>query len=366
MDILAKYQNELLAAVAIIILLFIYFLIKKGKTQKKELPSFEETPKEKEENKQEENKYKEKQEADQQIDEDQKQEVLLDGKEEGDFGIEEESVESSTTESTGKFTKREVPPHGKINKDDFKEFSGQRILLAEDNIINQKVITGLLAQSGIEVVIANDGVEALEILEKDDNFILILMDAHMPRMDGFEATKAIRKNPQYDHIVVIALSGDTAADDVRKMKEAGMSEHLEKPLKMDPLYDVLYAYGHNQKERSAPQELTHLNIEEGLEISGYDEEFYNEILHEFLNSYENSASQLVSHIKKGALENADQLLLDIIGVSANIGAQELKSTASKLKSALKENNKEEASKLFITFQKNLSALIQEIKSYLVK
>jgi len=188
----------------------------------------------------------------------------------------------------------------------------------------------------------------------------------MPRMDGFEATKAIRKNPQYDHIVVIALSGDTAADDVRKMKEAGMSEHLEKPLKMDPLYDVLYAYGHNQKERSAPQELTHLNIEEGLEISGYDEEFYNEILHEFLNSYENSASQLVSHIKKGALENADQLLLDIIGVSANIGAQELKSTASKLKSALKENNKEEASKLFITFQKNLSALIQEIKSYLVK
>ncbi len=130
-------------------------------------------------------------------------------------------------------------------------------MLVEDNIINQKVILGLWARSGIDVVVANDGVEALEILEKDNNFILILMDAHMPRMDGFEATRKIRKNPALNHIAVVALSGDTTADSIKKMTESGMNEHLEKPLRMDALYDIIYAYTPDKNRNSS---LKHTDI----------------------------------------------------------------------------------------------------------
>jgi len=96
-----------------------------------------------------------------------------------------------------------------ITKDNFKEFEGLRLLIAEDNLINQKVIVGLLKDSGINIKIANDGQECLDILAEDPNYPIILMDAHMPRIDGLEATRQIRANPAYDHITVMALSGDT-------------------------------------------------------------------------------------------------------------------------------------------------------------
>ena len=129
-----------------------------------------------------------------------------------------------------------------INKGNFKEFAGLRLLIAEDNLINQKVIVGLLKESGINIKIANDGQECLDILQEDPNYQIILMDAHMPRVDGLEATRQIRANPAYNHITVMALSGDTGVDDIRKMRDAGMEEQLEKPLKIAALYQALYCY----------------------------------------------------------------------------------------------------------------------------
>lgn len=173
--------------------------------------------------------------------------------------------------------KRSVPPHEKITKQNFSEFAGERILVAEDNLINQKVLLGLLAGSGIELVLANDGQEALDILENDTNFLMILMDAHMPRVDGFEATRIIRANPQYDHILVVALSGDTASDDIHKMKSAGMSEHLEKPLRMEALYKIFYAYTGNSAKKVNVTEFKitkNLDTKIGLETCGDDEGFY--------------------------------------------------------------------------------------------
>jgi CheY-like chemotaxis protein len=365
MDLIDAYQNELLAFVAILIVIFIYVVVKRKATDKaaqessEEITSTETTVTIKEVvAKQEKAPIQEK--------EDEIEDVtatLLEGNEEGDFGIVEEKIKKETKQEPKVIKKREVPPHAKITKDDFKEFSGQRILLAEDNIINQKVILGLLAESGIEVTVANDGVEALEILKDDDNFTLILMDAHMPRMDGFEATRKIRQNPAYNHIVVVALSGDTAADDIRKMSEAGMSEHLEKPLKMDALYDVLYAYTPDENSDN-DFNYTELDIEEGLEISGNDDTFYHEILSEFVESYENAHEIIESLIKHNNTENADKLLLDIIGVSANIGAQKLTTTSRDLKTSLNSDDNEK-SRLLFKFKEDLENLVKEIQNYLL-
>ena len=225
-----------------------------------------------------------------------------------------------------------------------------------------------MADSGIEVVIANDGLEVLNILKQDSNFLLILMDAHMPNMDGFEATQEIRKNPDYDHILIVALSGDTAADDIKKMHSAGMSEHLEKPLKIDSLYDIIYAYsGGESAKNTATEEFpvaTSLNIKEGLEVCGGDDAFYNEILQEFEQSYKNAPQKLKQLLETQEFQAADQLLLDILGVSANIGANQLKEDTANLKNSLKEKDTAKLSKYFTDFTQEMSHLLEDIHSYL--
>ena len=371
MDLLVVYQNELLALVAILVIIFIYIIMKRKiaidtpvkKTQENLQTEAAETTSKVEEEKT--TKEPEVLSTEQENAPEENTLTQLDGKEEGDFGIVEEETKPLKKEAVQKktITKREVPSHAKIVKDDFKDFSGQRILLAEDNIINQKVIQGLLADSGIEITVANDGVEALEILEKDNNFVMVLMDAHMPRIDGFEATRKIRENPNYDHIVVVALSGDTAADDIRKMNEAGMTEHLEKPLKMDALYDVLYAYTPDENANDSNSNYSEIDIEEGLEISGRDNDFYHEILNEFIKSYEDAHEVIDALVKHNNIQNADKLLLDIIGVSANIGAQKLNKTAIHLKTSLASDDNEK-SRLLFEFKEKLENLVKEIKKYL--
>ena len=363
MDLIVAYQDELLAFLAILIVIFIYIIIKRTKatsTSQREKEAFLAEVTQMTDNVQESLEK----ESESETEEPESASItLLDGKEEGNFGIEEQKPETTNPIEKKAIKKRAVPSHAKITKDDFKEFSGLRILLAEDNIINQKVILGLLAESGIEIIIANDGVEALEILEKDDNFTVILMDAHMPRIDGFEATRKIRANPDYDHIVVVALSGDTAVDDIRKMSEAGMSEHLEKPLKMDALYDIFYAYSQEKTLDQTPLSFHELNVDKGMEISGDDSIFYHEILNEFIDSYGDAHTVIDRLIKHHNIQDADRLLLDIIGVSANIGADKLTKTAGSLKNSLNSNDNEK-SRLLFQFKEDLENLIKEIKNYL--
>lgn len=279
--------------------------------------------------------------------------------------IAEEKPQAAANRRKSDYTipKRSVPPLGKITKENFSEFAGERILVAEDNPINQKVILGLLAGCGIEIVLANDGQEALEILERDSNFLMILMDAHMPRVDGFEATRIIRSNPQYDHILVVALSGDVGADDIQKMESAGMAEQLAKPLRIESLYKIFYAYSTKQIQHHAAVNNI-LDSEEGVQICGGDEKFYREILAEFVNDYGDSANRLGDFLRAHDIHGADALLLDIIGVTANIGAHSLGDTASHLKHALNDAQEKSYFSLYDRYKLQLDRLLHEIRAYL--
>ena len=298
---------------------------------------------------------------------------VLRGDEEGSFGHIDHNPfeeEQEKKEPSTKFRiKGEVPAHGKISKENFKEFAGVKILVAEDNLINQKVINGLLSDSGIEITMADDGQIALEILEKNSDYNIILMDAHMPRVDGFEATRTIRANPDYEHIVVVALSGDTAADDIKKMTDSGMQEHLEKPLRMDALYDVLYAYtkADTSSQNSDYIEIVmtkELNGDKGLAICGGDDSFYKDILAEFKENYINSSKKLSELLEAGDINSADAMLLDIIGVTANIGADNIKDIALDLKEAIKDTQEKSYTIPLEEYDKHLSALIRDIKDYI--
>ncbi|MEA1983757.1 MAG: response regulator [Campylobacterota bacterium] len=362
-----EYLYEIIASIAVLVLITIYILIKFNPSNSKKEITMEEVPTHTLDEKPEET-----QEESTPITNVMEDEYDQDfsGSEEGDFG-EPEPIENTQEERESIIHKRDVPSHDKITKQNFSEFSGERLLVAEDNLINQKVISGLLAGSGIEVVLADDGQIALDILEKDSDFLMVLMDAHMPRVDGFEATRAIRANPKYDHILVVALSGDTASDDIAKMKDAGMAEQLEKPLRMEALYDILYAYTGNEKiQESSDEELIEvvmtreLNGDKGLEICGGDEGFYREILQEFINDYSDSSQKLQNFIQSAKMQEADKLLLDIIGVTSNIGADKLHNVASNIKSALSNSKKESYSILLDQYDKDLETLIEDINNYL--
>ncbi|OHE06820.1 MAG: hypothetical protein A3G74_05460 [Sulfurimonas sp. RIFCSPLOWO2_12_FULL_34_6] len=128
-------------------------------------------------------------------------------------------------------------------KDSIKALGKHKIFIAEDNIINQKVMSGLLKDTEIEIEFANDGLEVLKLLQNTHDFPrLILMDINMPNLDGYMTTQSIRRNKQYDNIAIVGLSGNTDAKEIEQAKELGMQDYLIKPIDVKELYKILIKY----------------------------------------------------------------------------------------------------------------------------
>ena len=112
-----------------------------------------------------------------------------------------------------------------------------KVLLAEDNNINRKVLTKMLNKCDVSFEIAKNGKEAVELFKKDD-FQLIFMDMQMPEMDGLEATVLIRKEQSW-HIPIIALTANAMAEDKQNCKKAGMDGFLTKPIQLKTIQDTI-------------------------------------------------------------------------------------------------------------------------------
>ncbi len=358
-NLLEHYFNELIAILSILIVSIIYLSIKKKQHATNDFTDY--ASKKRTEVEEEADTQLDSYESLQQVNTAQEEDIYrLKSEEAISFDLLDAKSNEETFASSN-ITKKEIEHHQNTKKADFKDFDGSRIMIAEDNIINQKVLQGLLSDSGIEIVIVDDGQEVLDFLEKDSNFCIILMDAHMPNMDGYEATQIIRANPQYDHITVIALSGDTASDDIKKMKKVGMQEHLEKPLKMDPLYDLLNAYSCKKSEIILIKEL---DEKKGLEICGDDDGFYKEILEDFLKKYSDSNRHIKELLHSKHYDTVQNLLLDIGSLSTNIGAKNVGSLANELKASLNAPKESQYMHLFETYAKHFEALESEVKKYL--
>lgn len=124
-----------------------------------------------------------------------------------------------------------------------QDFSGKRVLLVEDNEINIEVAKELLSIVGIQVEMAMNGKLAVEtVMEKEPGYYdLIFMDIQMPVMNGYEAAKAIRASGREDleEIPIVAMTADAFADDIRKSEEAGMNDHVSKPVDIGKLEEAL-------------------------------------------------------------------------------------------------------------------------------
>ncbi len=139
---------------------------------------------------------------------------------------------------TGGDSSEDVMEHRK------KDYSMYHVLLAEDLELNQEIAVELLSAIGVQVEVADNGLQAVEKFEKSPEgyYGLIFMDIHMPYMDGYEAARRIRKMDRVDaeKVRIVAMTADAFVEDVRMAKEAGMDEHISKPVEPSRLQDIIY------------------------------------------------------------------------------------------------------------------------------
>jgi CheY-like chemotaxis protein len=243
-------------------------------------------------------------------------------------------------------------------RNDISTLSGTHILLVEDNETNQEIVLGLLEDSGIIVEIANNGEEAIKKFKNSPKlYELILMDLQMPIMDGFEATKIIRKNDS--KIPIVALSANAMVEDVQKTQDAGMNEHLNKPIEVQKLYATLLKYiskkgepkkvdAQNGDDLKIP-EFRYIDAEVGLKHMAYNKKLYLKVLNDFYKSYHNTK------LEKLDAQTLKRTTHTIKGLSANIGAIDLHKITKKLDESGDKG-------LFVEFYKELDLVMQELKN----
>ncbi len=229
---------------------------------------------------------------------------------------------------------------GKLTKKDLQVLKGSKILLAEDNAVNQTVMLGLLEDTGIEIIVANNGAEALDCLKANSDIEMVLMDINMPVMDGYEATKRVRAEHKYDNIPIVALSANVMQKDIDKSKKLGMQDYLGKPIDVQSLYSLLLRYIkekvnvseykskdentlNSNNELKITTELKGLDVNDGIERVGGDATLYENILFDFLEMFRDLPMRIKTLIYNSKIEELSQLVHNVKGTSGNISAKRL-------------------------------------------
>ncbi|MGM0520073.1 MAG: ATP-binding protein, partial [Campylobacterota bacterium] len=213
----------------------------------------------------------------------------------------------------------------KKSKQDSISFKDIDILVVEDNEINQEVVKMMLEKTKVNVDIASNGKEGVDkFLANKDKYQVILMDLQMPIKSGYEATKEIRA---YDKkIPIIALTAAAMIEDKQKALDAGMNEHLGKPINSDRLYEIISKYCKvpliNNNTDAKSKEIEVLD-EEFLENRVSSEDKKDAILKKFQNQLEIGEFKDVVKSIEDSEKNAHELIHSLKGVSGNIGAQRL-------------------------------------------
>ncbi len=220
-------------------------------------------------------------------------------------------------------------------KTSIPSFQPVSILLAEDNLTNQEVILGILEQTGLNIDLANNGLEALALFEKNqDSYQLILMDVQMPGMDGYETTVKIRQKNQ--QLPILALTANAMQQDLQRCLAVGMNDHISKPIDVKELYRKLQQYlplasiGKVENEiienkdnflsEKTPEiffSSQHLNAAKGIKNLGGNLTLYQNVLQSFFREYQPLALSTLD------AETLPRVIHTLKAASGHIGAEHL-------------------------------------------
>ncbi|MDD2701526.1 MAG: response regulator [Sideroxydans sp.] len=250
------------------------------------------------------------------------------------------------------------------------DLSGLHVLLVEDNPFNQQLANAMLVRAGVEVSLADDGAEALQALQRE-RFDAVLMDMQMPKMDGLEATRRIRQNPELAALPIIAMTANAMTGDREICLSAGMSDYLSKPLHYKTLYetlarwtkrDVLPAQGTH--ETPLPAETTFvLDADNAMARMG-GEATYLAMLAKFIPSQGQAVQSIQDALAADDRATAERLAHTLKGVSASVGALALAETAAKLEKALSAEKTQEYPALLERLTYSLAQAVTAVESYL--
>ena len=249
----------------------------------------------------------------------------------------------------------------------FDQIRGAKILLAEDNEINQQVAKEILEGAGLIVSLADDGQQALNMV-KENPYDVVLMDIQMPVMDGYAATEAIRNlKSEIRNVPIIAMTAHAMAGDEEKSLQAGMNGHVTKPIDPDQLFLTLQKWIKPPEERAGiataevanrdaassestgdvpelPETLPGFALAEGLNRLQGNQKLYRKLLLDFGVKYTAVAAEIQDAIAGDDLKKAHSLVHNIKGLAGNLAATELQAAAVEFEKLIKGDQKPAVSK----------------------
>jgi two-component system, sensor histidine kinase and response regulator len=233
------------------------------------------------------------------------------------------------------------------------DLTGLRVLLVEDNEINRELASQLLRDVGVVVSTAQNGREAVQKVTTE-SFDGVLMDIQMPEMDGYQAARAIRAQSELAALPIIAMTANAMLVDRAKALDAGMNDHLPKPIDPGELYAAIKRWFKPHALVSSPQSgrppaaitdrevaieyLDGIDLADGLKRVAGNRPLYRNLLLKFRQSQADAASEIRQALAAGDRQRAERVAHTIKGIAGSIGAKELQAAAAAVEQGLRDSN----------------------------
>ncbi len=261
-----------------------------------------------------------------------------------------------------------------------QQLRGSRILLVEDNKFNQEVAQEILTNESLQVDLAENGQEALNMIHQAE-YDCVLMDCQMPVMDGYTATQQIRKLPQFQALPIIAMTANVMREDITKALDAGMNAHIAKPINVQEMFftlskwinpttsfdDLEFPIEDNENPQGGGfSGLKHLTAKKAIKRLGGSELIYLNILEAFLEDQITVIDEVSNALLNADTEKAVRLLHTLKGTTGSIGATSLCDVVTQAEVQLRDGLFTEAlpETMKSTLTVEMNAVIAEIRSLL--
>ena len=265
--------------------------------------------------------------------------------------------------------------HMKLSQTTGHRLKGCKILVVDDSKLNQIVVTQALLQEGATTETAINGEEALTILRvHSDKFDIVLMDVHMPVMDGLTATRLLRSEPGFADLPIIALSAGGPRESRQKALDAGLNDFLLKPVDLEKMVNTLHRWlpgltqnnsNTSRRQLTPPEAKTTdlksrftngLDIERGIATIGNDEALFWELIGELTRIHGDDADRIRNAVDAGDLSTATHLVHALKGVAGNLAATRVFQTAEKLDNCLALGDGDQIGEHLLRMEKAFSEL----------
>jgi CheY-like chemotaxis protein/HPt (histidine-containing phosphotransfer) domain-containing protein len=228
---------------------------------------------------------------------------------------------------------------------------GLRVLLVEDNEINQQVAVELIEGVGAKVTVAGDGRQGVELLEAAADplpYDVVLMDVQMPEMDGYQATARLRSQPRFAKLPIVAMTAHATTEERQRCVVAGMNDHVAKPIDPAALYDALSRHvpAAVVPRKPAPSaadvpaglpEVDGLDVVQGVRRVAGNRKLYLSLLRQFADGQADAAERIRQSLVNGERAVAERLAHTVKGTAGNLAAAPVQAAAGALEQAIREN-----------------------------